>query len=96
MSDEQRRENKLEAYTLSELEESGVEKVVDLTPDTDSDLVLVGDKGPVPYEQLLTAEEFHTFQELAQKSEPTQEEVARGQALLRLMMKRYPEGPAAE
>ena len=96
MSDEERRENKLEAYTLSELEESGVEKVVDLTPDTDSDLVLVGDKGPVPYEQLLSADEFRSFQELAQKSDPTQEEVARGHALLRLMMKRYPDGPAAE
>jgi hypothetical protein len=96
MSDEERRENKLEAYSLSELEESGVEKLDDLTPDTDSDLVLVGDKGPVPYEQLLTKAEFSAFQELAQKSEPTQEEVARGHALLRLMMKRYPDGPAPE
>ncbi len=64
--------------------------------DTDSDLVLVGDCGPVPYERLLTEEEFRAFREIAEKAEPTDEEVTRGQALLRLMMKRYPDGPGAK
>jgi hypothetical protein len=97
MDEQERREKKVEAYTLSQLEESGLEKMGDLAAaDTDSELVLVGDSGPVPYETLLTSEEYHAFRELAAKTDPTAEEVARGQALLRLMMKRYPDGPRSE
>jgi len=96
MDDKERRERNVEADTLRELEESGLDKTGDIAPDTDSDLVLVGQSGPVPYEKLLTEEERETFRELANKSEPTEEEVARGQALLRLMMQRYPDGPGPE
>ncbi len=93
MDGQESRESKVEAYTLDELEESGLEKMGAVIADVDRELVLVGDRGPVPYEDLLTEEEYRAFRELAEKSEPTEEEAARGQALLRLMMKRYPGGP---
>ena len=90
---QERRERRLEAYELQELEESGLDKVGDVSIDVDEELVLVGGRGPVPYRDLLTEEEYQAFRELAEKKEPTEEEVARGQALLQLMMDRYPDGP---
>jgi uncharacterized protein (DUF2249 family) len=95
MDDHERREKKVEAYTLEELEESGFEKVGDPFVDVDEELVLVGDHGPVPYRDLLTEEEYQAFRELAEKGEPTEDDVIRGQDLLRLMMKRCPGGPAS-
>jgi len=93
VDEQERREKKLEAYELQELEESGFEKMGDTPVDVDQELVLVGRRGPVPYRDLLTEEEYQAFRELAEKKEPTQAEVARGQALLQLMMDRYPDGP---
>ena len=95
MDEQERRERKLEAYALEELEESGFEKMGDVSEDVDTELVLVGGRGPVPYRDLLTEEEYLAFRELAEKKEPTDEEVVRGQVLLRLMMDRYPDGPSA-
>ena len=93
-ADEQERNpQQLEAYELSELEESGMEKAGELEIESDEELVLVGDEGPLPYKALLTPEEFKDFREIAEKGDPTDEEVARGQDMLRLMMKRYPNGP---
>ena len=86
-------ERKLEAAGLEELEESGMEKIGEISIDADEELVLVGDRGPVPYGDLLTKDEYLEFKELAENQAPTDEEVARGHALLRLMMKRYPDGP---
>jgi hypothetical protein len=94
MDEQERRESMLEAYELQELEESGLEKMGVVSVDVDEELVLVGGQGPVPYKQLLTEEEYQAFRELAEKKEPTPEEVARGQALLQLMMDRYPDGPS--
>jgi len=96
VDEQERREEKLEAYELGELEESGLEKMGDVLVDEDEELVLVGGNGPVPYTDLLTEEEYQAFRELAEKKEPTQEEVERGQALLRLMLKRYPDGPTSK
>ena len=96
MDEQERRERKLEAYGLEELEESGLEKMGDVSMDVDEELVLVGGRGPVPYTDLLTEEEYRAFRELAEKKDPTEEEVARGQALLRLMMDRYAEGPTSK
>lgn len=93
MDEQERGERKLEAYELEELEESGLEKMGDVSVHVDEELVLVGGSGPVRYGDLLTEEEYQAFRELAEKKEPTEEEVARGQALLRLMMDRYPDGP---
>jgi len=93
VDEQERRERRLEAYELQELEESGLDKVGDVSIDVDEELVLVGGRGPVPYRDLLTEEEYQAFRELAEKKEPTEEEVARGQALLQLMMDRYPDGP---
>jgi hypothetical protein len=94
MDEHERGERDLEALELEELEISGLEKTGELSTDLDDmeELVLVGGSGPVPYKTLLTEEEYHAFRELAEKKEPTDEEVARGQALLRLMMNRYPDG----
>jgi hypothetical protein len=88
-----RREGQLEAWELQQLKESGSEKMGDVSADVDEELVLVGGKGPVPYKSLLTEEEYQAFRVLAEKEDPTPEEVARGQALLQLMMDRYPDGP---
>ena len=96
MDEQERRERKLEAYGLEELEESGLEKMGDVSMDVDEELILVGGRGPVPYKDLLTEEEYRAFRELAEKKDPTEEEVARGQALLRLMMDRYAEGPTSK
>ncbi len=96
MDEQERRERRLEAYGLQDLEDEGLEKMGDVSEAADEELVLVGGKGPVPYRDLLTEEEYETFRELAEKKDPTDEEVARGQALLQLMMDRYPEGPGAE
>jgi hypothetical protein len=96
MDEQDRRERKLEAYELEELEESGLQKMGDVSMDVDEELVLVGGRGPVPYRDLLTEEEYQAFRELAEKKRPTEEEVARGQALLGLMMDRYPNGPTAK
>jgi hypothetical protein len=96
VDEQERREQKLEAYEADELKVSSLEKMGDVSIGVDEELVLVGGRGPVPYSDLLTAEEYHAFRELAEKKEPTEEEVARGQALLRLMMDRYPDGPASE
>ena len=96
MDEQERRERRLEAYELQDLEEAGLEKMGDVSADVDEDLVLVGGSGPVPYRDLLTEEEYQAFRELAEKKEPTREEVARGQALLQLMMDRYPDGPTSE
>jgi hypothetical protein len=68
----------------------------DVSRDVDEELVLVGGRGPIPYTDLLTEEEYRAFRELAEKKDPTEEEVARAQVLLRLMMDRYPEGPNSE
>ena len=96
MDEQERRETKLGAYEAQELEESSLEKMGDVSRELDEELVLVGARGPVPYTDLLTEEEYKAFRELAEKKDPTEEEVARGQALLRLMMDRYPEGPTSE
>ena len=88
--------DRLEAYELADLEESGMEKRGELVVESDEELALVGDKGPVPYQALLTEEEYRSFREIAEKSDPTDDEVARGQDLLRLMMKRYPNGPGGK
>ncbi len=96
MDERQRREADLEAWGLQELKESGLEKMGDISVDADEELVLVGAQGPVPYRDLLTDEEYRAFREIAEKKDPSDEEVARGQALLRLMMKRYPDGPKPE
>jgi hypothetical protein len=96
MDEQDRSERKLEAFELEELEESGLEKMGDVSGDVDEELVLVGRRGPVPYRVLLTEEEYLAFRELAEKKEPTEGEVARGQALLRLMMDRYPDGPGVK
>jgi hypothetical protein len=96
VDEQERGESKLEAYELGELEDSGLEKRGEVSLDVHEELVLVGGRGPVPYSSLLTEEEFRAFRELAEKKEPTDEEVARGQALLRLMMDRYPDGPGAK
>jgi hypothetical protein len=61
--------------------------------DMEEELVLVGKRGPIPYKDLLTEEEYQAFRELAEKKEPTDEEVALGHSLLQLMMDRYPDGP---
>lgn len=95
MDERDRREGQLEAWELQQLKESGSEKMGDVSPDVDEELVLVGDRGPVPYTDLLTEEEYRDFRELAEREEPTPDEVARGQALLRLMMNRYPDGPVS-
>ena len=95
MDEQERRERKLEAYEADELKVSGLEKMGDVSIGVDEELVLVGGRGPVHYKDLLTEEEYQVFRELAEKKEPTEEEVARGQALLRLMMDRYPEGPSS-
>jgi hypothetical protein len=95
--DEQgRREGQLEAWELQQLKESGSEKMGEVSADVDEELVLVGERGPVPYRDLLTEEEYRDFRELAERNEPTHEEVARGQALLQLMMDRYPDGPVSK
>jgi hypothetical protein len=100
MDEHERGERDLEALELEELEISGLEKTGELSIEADVDemeeLVLVGGSGPVPYSTLLTKEEYQAFRELAEKQEPTAEEVARGQALLRLMMHRYPDGPGTK
>jgi hypothetical protein len=96
VDEEERRERRLEAHELEELEESGLEKMGDVSLYVDEELVLMGGRGPVPYSDLLTEEEYQAFRELAEKKEPTDDEVARGQALLRLMMDRYPDGPTSE
>jgi hypothetical protein len=96
MEEQERGEAKLEAYELEELEESGLEKTGELSMDVGEELVLVGGRGPVPYRNLLSVEEYLAFRELAEKQEPTEEEVARGHALLRLMMDRYPDGPGTK
>jgi hypothetical protein len=94
--EQERNGRKLEAYKLEELEESGLEKMGDVSMDVDEELVLVGRRGPVAYRDLLTEEEYQAFRELAEEKKPTEEEVARGQALLRLMMDRYPDGPTSK
>jgi hypothetical protein len=96
VDEQDRRGEELEAHELEELEESGLEKSGEASIDVDAELVLVGGRGPVPYGDLLTPEEYRAFRELAEKREPTEEEVARGQALLRLIMDRYPDGPTAK
>ena len=96
MDEQERGERKLEAFELKELEESGLEKMADVSGDVDEELVLVGRRGLVPYRVLLTEEEYLAFRELAEKKEPTVEEMARGQALLQLMMDRYPDGPTSK
>jgi hypothetical protein len=96
VDEQEQGEKKLEAYELLELEESGLEKMGEVSVEVDEKLVLVGGRGPVPYRDLLTEEEYRAFRELAEKKEPTAEEAARGQALLQLMMDRYPDGPAAK
>jgi hypothetical protein len=96
VDEQERREGQLEAWELQQLKESGSEKMGDMSAPVDEELVLVGDRGPVPYKDLLTKEEYRDFRELAEKGEPTQEEVARGQALLQLMLDRYPDGPASK
>jgi hypothetical protein len=96
VDEQERGESKLEAYELGELEESGLEKTGDVSLYVHEELVLMGGRGPVPYTTLLTKEEYQAFRELAEKKEPTEEEVARGQALLRLMMDRYPDGPPSK
>jgi hypothetical protein len=93
VDEQERGERKLEAYEAEELEESGLEKMGDVSIYVNEELVLMGGSGPVPYTTLLTEEEYQDFRDLAEKKEPTDEEVARGQALLRLMMDRYPDGP---
>jgi hypothetical protein len=95
VDEQERRERKLEAYEREELEESGLEKMGDVSMDVDEELVLMGGRGPVPHRDLLTEEEYQAFRDIAEKKEPTEEEVARGQALLRLMMDRYPDGPTS-
>lgn len=96
MDERDRREGQLEAWELQQLKESGADKMGDSFSDVDEELVLVGDRGPVPYRDLLTSEEYRDFRELAEMKEPTPEEVARGQALLQLMLDRYPDGPASK
>ncbi len=96
MDEQERGESKLEAHELEELEESGLEKMGEVSLYENEELVLMGGSGPVPYTTLLTEEEFQAFRELAEKKKPTEEEVASGQALLRLMMDRYPDGPTAK
>jgi hypothetical protein len=91
-----RGEGQLEAWELQQLKESGSEKMGDMSANLDEELVLVGARGPVPYKDLLTEEEYRDFRELAEVEEPTPEGVARGQALLQLMMDRYPDGPASK
>jgi hypothetical protein len=95
VDERERRDGQLEAWELQELKESGAEKMGDVSVDVDEELVLVGGRGPIPYRQLLTEEEYQVFRELAGKKEPTAEEVARGQALVQLMMDRYPDGPSS-
>jgi len=96
VDEQEHQERRLEAAELKALEESGMEKTGEISLDADEELVLVGDRGPVRYGDLLTQEEYHEFKRLAENQAPTDEEVARGHALLRLMMKRYPDGPAPE
>ena len=96
MDEQERLERKVEAHGLDELEESGLEKMGDVSLYVDEELVLMGGSGPVPYTTLLTEAEYQDFRDLAEAKEPTDEEVARGQALLRLMMDRYPDGPASK
>ena len=96
MDEQERGASKLEAYELEELEESGLEKMGEVSLYVNEELVLMGGSGPVPYTTLLTEEEYQDFRDLAENEEPTEEEVARGQALLRLMMDRYPDGPTSK
>jgi hypothetical protein len=96
VDERERREGQLEAWELQQLKESGAEKMGEVSADVDEELVLVGDRGPVPYKDLLTKEEYREFRELAETNEPTPEEAARGQALLQLMLDRYPDGPASK
>jgi hypothetical protein len=96
VDEQERRERRLEAYELEELEESGLEKMGDVSLYVNEELVLMGGRGPVPYSDLLTEEECQAFRDLAEKKKPTEEEVGRGQALLRLMMDRYPDGPTSK
>jgi hypothetical protein len=82
VDEQERRERKLEAYEMEELEKSGLEKMGDVSLDVDEELVLVGGPGPVPYRDLLSKEEYQAFRDLAEKKEPTEEhaqdEEARG------------------
>lgn len=96
MDEQERGERKLHAYELKKLEEEGLEKMGEISLGADEELVLVGDQGPVPYENLLTDEEYRDFRELAENEDPSETEIARGHELLRLMMKRYPNGPPSK